>query len=197
MERYYQLPFSKYDPDLQPPRELLRTLNRAYLRSKHWVPIAGNRDKAIILIDDPNDANRIMEIQQVMNARSYEFRVGLREDILRFLGEAVELPTEAGREMKLEDLVGKLGEDDPFQEADIGDVKSRIGENEAAVVQLVNRVIVDATRLNASDIHIEPGKGRESTIIRMRVDGVCREVTRIPASHVRAVVARIKILARL
>ncbi|HBD08344.1 MAG TPA: general secretion pathway protein GspE, partial [Syntrophobacteraceae bacterium] len=52
-------------------------------------------------------------------------------------------------------------------------------------------------RLNASDIHIEPGKGRESTIIRMRVDGVCREVTRIPASHVRAVVARIKILARL
>ncbi|HBZ55473.1 MAG TPA: general secretion pathway protein GspE, partial [Syntrophobacteraceae bacterium] len=138
-----------------------------------------------------------MEIQQVMNARSYEFRVGLREDILRFLGEAVELPTEAGREMKLEDLVGKLGEDDPFQEADIGDVKSRIGENEAAVVQLVNRVIVDATRLNASDIHIEPGKGRESTIIRMRVDGVCREVTRIPASHVRAVVARIKILARL
>jgi type II secretory ATPase GspE/PulE/Tfp pilus assembly ATPase PilB-like protein len=65
------------------------------------------------------------------------------------------------------------------------------------VIQLVNRLIVDASKLNASDIHVEPGKGNSNAMVRMRIDGACRQMLRIPASHIRAVIARIKILARL
>ena len=43
-----------------------------------------DREKAVVLIDDPNDINRIMEIQKVLNVHDYELRVGLAEDILRF-----------------------------------------------------------------------------------------------------------------
>lgn len=184
LERYYLVPFLRFDPDLHLPQDLLRTVNRAYLRSKVWVPVAGNRDKAIILIDDPNDSERIMEIQQVLNARSYEFRVGFPEDILRFLCETVPTPTGASRVPKLENLPGQLS-------------ASEINENESGVVQLVNRLIVDAAKLNASDIHVEPGQGREPGIVRMRIDGVCREVQKIPSSHIRAMIARIKLLAQL
>ncbi len=198
LERYYQVPFFKYDPDIKLPGELLKSLNTAYLKAHCWVPIAGGRDKATILIDNPNDSNRIMEIQQVLNARSYEFRVGLVEDILRYLGEGIESVSESRDGVNLDDLVGRLRDEAALEEGDeYGEAMSSVSENEATVVQLVNRLIAYASRFNASDIHIEPGKGKESANVRMRIDGVCRQILKIPASHIRAVIARIKIISRL
>jgi type II secretory ATPase GspE/PulE/Tfp pilus assembly ATPase PilB-like protein len=51
--------------------------------------------------------------------------------------------------------------------------------------------------MNASDIHVEPSKGKTPAVVRMRVDGVCREVLKIPSSHIAAVLARIKIISKL
>lgn len=199
LERYYQVPFLKYDPDIELPRDLLKNLNKTYLKNNRWVPVAGNREKAIVLIDDPNDANRIMEIQQVLNARSYEFRVGLVEDILRYLGEGgvEEAASEPEKEVKLEEIVGKLGDEGAIEEEQDIEESSSVSENEAGIVQLVNRLIMDATKMNASDIHVEPSKGKNPAIVRMRVDGACRQVLQIPATHIRAVLARIKIMSKL
>jgi type II secretory ATPase GspE/PulE/Tfp pilus assembly ATPase PilB-like protein len=198
LEHYYQIPFFKYDPDIELPGELLKKLNTAYLKANCWVPIAGDQDKATILIDNPNDSNRIMEIQQGLNVRSYEFRVGLVEDILRYLGEGIESISESRNAVNLDDLVGRLRDEVAFEEDDEdGETISSVSENEATVVQLVNRLILDASKYNASDIHIEPGKGKENANVRMRIDGVCRRILRIPSSHIRAVIARIKIMSRL
>ncbi len=198
LEHYYQIPFFKYDPDIELPGELLKKLNTAYLKAHCWVPIAGDQDKATILIDNPNDSNRIMEIQQGLNVRSYEFRVGLVEDILRYLGEGIESISESRNAVNLDDLVGRLRDEVAFEEDDEdGETISSVSENEATVVQLVNRLILDASKYNASDIHIEPGKGKENANVRMRIDGVCRRILRIPSSHIRAVIARIKIMSRL
>ncbi len=198
LEHYYQIPFFKYDPDIELPGELLKKLNTAYLKANCWVPIAGDQDKATILIDNPNDSNRIMEIQQGLNVRSYEFRVGLVEDILRYLGEGIESISESRNAVNLDDLVGRLRDEVAFEEDDEdGETISSVSENEATVVQLVNRLILDASKYNASDIHIEPGKGKENANVRMRIDGVCRQILRIPSSHIRAVIARIKIMSRL
>lgn len=196
LERYYQVPFLKYDPDIQVPQDLIRNLNKSYLKSHLWVPVSYNQERVTILLDDPNNFNRIMEIQQVLNARSYEFRVGIKEDILKFLGEGVATVQDTGSEVNLSELIGKLeSEVSTDEEADLSD--AAINENEATIVQLVNRLIVDATKLNASDIHIEPNRGKEPAIVRMRIDGECREILKIPATHIRAVIARIKIMSRL
>ena len=198
LEHYYQIPFFKYDPDIELPGELLKKLNTAYLKAHCWVPIAGDKDKATILIDNPNDSNRIMEIQQGLNVRSYEFRVGLVEDILRYLGEGIESISESRNAVNLDDLVGRLRDEVAFEEDDEdSEAMPSVSENEATVVQLVNRLILDASKYNASDIHIEPGKGKENANVRMRIDGVCRQILRIPSSHIRAVIARIKIMSRL
>ena len=61
----------------------------------------------------------------------------------------------------------------------------------------MNRLIVDAARFKASDIHVEPRKGKQSAVVRMRIDGECREMLKIPATHIRAVISRIKIMSRL
>ena len=197
LERYYQVPFMAFDPDITPPPELMKNLNRSYLKTHLWVPVEFKDERATILIDDPNDFNRIMEVQQVLSANSYDFRVGIPEDILRYLGEgSTTIHESPGMENDLSSIMGKLEGEIVQDDADIG-VDSVVSENEATVVQLVNRLIIDAVKINASDIHVEPSKGKDSAVVRMRVDGQCREMLRIPSSHIRAVVARIKIMSRL
>jgi type IV pilus assembly protein PilB len=61
------------------------------------------------------------------------------------------------------------------------------------VIKLVNSIIASAVEQRASDIHLEP-EGREMRV-RLRVDGVLTESTRIPPRMVAGVVSRIKIMA--
>jgi len=65
------------------------------------------------------------------------------------------------------------------------------------VVQLVNKIIVDAYKRGASDIHIEPYAGKENTEVRIRVDGACSVYQTIPFSYRNAVISRVKIMADL
>lgn len=194
LEAYYQVPFFPYNEELEIANEFLENLNTEYLASNMWVPLVGNHEKAIILIDNPNDSERIMEIQNVISSARYEFLVGLQEDILRFLGfEITAGPQEIVEpELGLDDLVNQL----QLENIDADD-DSDLDEEESTIVQLVNRIIFDAVGMNASDIHMEPSKGRRPAAIRMRVDGECRVVLEIPYTHIRPVVARVKVMSNL
>jgi type II secretory ATPase GspE/PulE/Tfp pilus assembly ATPase PilB-like protein len=72
-----------------------------------------------------------------------------------------------------------------------------MAENDSTIVRLANQIIVDAYKRGASDIHVEPYAARADTVIRIRIDGSCLEYQRIPASYRRALVSRLKIMARL
>lgn len=63
------------------------------------------------------------------------------------------------------------------------------------VIRLVDLMILEAIRQNASDIHIEPGESELR--LRIRVDGVLREVPSPPLGLHKAIVSRLKVLARL
>ena len=67
--------------------------------------------------------------------------------------------------------------------------------DEAPIVKLVNRVLADAIRLRASDIHIEVQ--RDSLRIRYRVDGLLRDVMTAPRRIASSVISRIKIMSGL
>jgi type II secretory ATPase GspE/PulE/Tfp pilus assembly ATPase PilB-like protein len=61
----------------------------------------------------------------------------------------------------------------------------------------VNQILTDAYKQGVSDIHIEPEGPKEDTIIRFRVDGRCYDYLKVPGSYRRALVSRLKIMARL
>ncbi|MGZ4762847.1 MAG: GspE/PulE family protein [Ilumatobacteraceae bacterium] len=65
--------------------------------------------------------------------------------------------------------------------------------DQAPIIQLVNKIVTQALRDRASDIHIEPTDGRIR--IRYRVDGALREVLSLPDSTGPELVSRIKIMA--
>jgi type II secretory ATPase GspE/PulE/Tfp pilus assembly ATPase PilB-like protein len=64
-------------------------------------------------------------------------------------------------------------------------------------VRLANQIILAAYRAGASDIHLEPYGDHSETVIRFRVDGNCYEYSRVQSGHRRALVSRLKIMARL
>ncbi len=193
LEYYYRVPYMAYDAKHELPTDLLENIGVSYLRSNLWLPVAGDKDEAVILIDDPSDYQRIMEIQGVVNARNYVFRVGLPEHIAQFL---------RGGDGDYEE-----GFDDIF--SDMGDnagVEFEVGEDEEddaslaetnVIIQLVNRIITESDRLGASDIHVEPGKDNAPGGVRIRVDGICRELLKVPKEHCAALIARIKVMSRL
>jgi general secretion pathway protein E len=67
--------------------------------------------------------------------------------------------------------------------------------DDAPIIRLINAVLTQAVRENASDIHIEPFENR--LVVRFRVDGVLREVLQSKRAVAPMVVSRIKVMSRL
>ena len=68
-------------------------------------------------------------------------------------------------------------------------------EDDAPVIRLINAVLTQAVKENASDIHIEPFENR--LVVRFRVDGVLREVLQSRRAVAPLVVSRIKVMSKL
>ncbi len=68
-------------------------------------------------------------------------------------------------------------------------------QNDAPVIRLINALIAEAVKTRASDIHIEPYE--KSLSVRLRVDGVLREVLSLPSRMTPVLVSRVKVMARL
>lgn len=68
-------------------------------------------------------------------------------------------------------------------------------DDDAPVIRLINGVIAEAYRRGASDIHVEPFES--ALIVRIRVDGLLRELLQLDPRFGSAVVSRVKVMARL
>ena len=68
-------------------------------------------------------------------------------------------------------------------------------DDNTPIVQVVQRIITQAVRQRASDVHIEPQEGKVR--IRFRVDGALHDAAELPASIAQALGSRIKIMAEM
>jgi type IV pilus assembly protein PilB len=84
-------------------------------------------------------------------------------------------------------------EDDVEEDVNVLDLEKSAGD--APVVKLVNLILLDAIRKNASDIHIEPYE--KQLRIRYRIDGVLYEVMKPPMKLKHAITSRVKIMSNL
>lgn len=68
-------------------------------------------------------------------------------------------------------------------------------DNDAPIIRLINALLTQAVKENASDIHIEPFENR--LVVRFRVDGVLREVLQSRRAVAPLVVSRVKVMSKL
>ena len=186
---HFQVPYIPYLPDKYHLYQSDSRLNLSYLKRNFVAVITDAAEKPIVLMAEPNNAALLMEIESALGIDSYEISVSLPNFVLQYLGEAAGGGAGPGA---MDEILDEIGSSVDAQD----ESNEEMSDDAPAVVRLVSRVLQDAKRLNASDIHVDPEKNAP-TRVRMRIDGVCRDTTQVPASHHSAVVARIKIMANL
>ncbi|MBH0189768.1 MAG: type II/IV secretion system protein [Nitrospira sp.] len=192
LSEFYQCPYVPFDERTVIDPDLLKNLSLDYLRNSAWIPLKRQGTVLDVVINDPHDLDKGLDIRRAFPGVTVRFSVGLRRDIEQYILVVTGQADEASITEILGELVNEAGSE-RASEADKGD----IDENDSAIVQLANQVIADAYRLNASDVHIEPYSDKKETAVRLRVDGTCFTYMRIPAVYRRAIISRIKIMANL
>ena len=179
---YYGLP-TVQDGDWPKAAILADVLSPRYLREHKVLPLALDEGRLLLAAADPGHADAIRAIR-LAAGRPVEVRVAPAEDIDaaidRFQPEEAPAIAEA-----------------PGSDADGGDDIEHLRDLAlgAPVIRFVNQLLLDGLNARATDIHIEPFRGRLN--IRFRIDGMLTEGRSVPAHMARAVVSRVKILSGL
>jgi type IV pilus assembly protein PilB len=139
-----------------------------------------------LAMEDPDDVQAVDFIQKQIgeNVKTYitphtNIEASLenyRGDVDKELSEVIDIQREDGQEKVEKVSDEEVSEDSP-------------------IAQTINLLLEYAIRSNASDIHIEPRE--EYVQIRYRIDGVLKEVNRLPRNVHAALVSRVKILSNL
>ncbi|NMG49385.1 type IV-A pilus assembly ATPase PilB [Azoarcus communis] len=163
------------------------------LMLKHQVVALGKRQNRLTLaVADPSNMRALDEIR---------FQTGLQLDLVIVevdkLGKLAESLGESAQQT-LQDLTGEDFDMDLLQQDGPAEQTSDDSSNEvddAPVVKFIQKVLIDAINEGASDIHFEPYE--KYYRIRVRTDGVLREIAQPPLVLKEKIAARIKVISRL
>ena len=155
------------------------------------VPIFKRGSRLFVAMSDPTRVDALEAIR--FGSRLAVEAVVVEEDKLMRLIESLY------EGMSTADFGGFDSDIDVDIEADPGDDKGGAdaisGANEAPVVKFINKMLIDAIRMGASDLHFEPYE--KSYRIRYRVDGVMREIAKPPVQLAPKLAARLKVMSQM
>jgi type IV pilus assembly protein PilB len=174
--------------------DVVKLVDEKLLVKHRILPVLQRGKRLFLAVCDPTNLQALDEIK---------FQTTLR--IEPIVVEQDKLETRVARAIEAVDTsMSKLGEDDGF---DLDNLEVSGGDDEAQgdvstsdiddapIVRFVNKVMVDAIKKGASDIHFEPYE--KHFRIRLRQDGVLTEIARPPVALSMKVAARLKVMARL
>ncbi|SES71579.1 type II secretion system protein E (GspE) [Natronincola peptidivorans] len=167
--------------------EIPRLISEKLARRHSLIPIKKERGKLVVAMVDPLNIFALDDIR-ISTGYDVEAVIATENDVITAIGIYYE---KENTEQALEEF------QENFSAQAIEDLDEEILAqiNNAPVVKLVNSIIRQAIKLNASDIHIEPGE--RHLRIRFRVDGDLQEIMTIAKTSHSAVVTRIKITAKM
>ncbi|MBN2885104.1 MAG: type II secretion system ATPase GspE [Chromatiaceae bacterium] len=157
-----------------------------FLKDARVLPLAEEADALRVAFANPADPF-VLEAVRLAADRPVRASVALPSEIEAAL-ERLHAPPDAATAS--EPLEGAAGD---FDEEDIEHLKDLASE--APVIRMVNQLIQRAVESRASDIHIEPFA--DALKVRLRVDGILKEIEAPPVRSTAAVISRVKIMARL
>jgi len=181
-----QLGIRRVTLNAEPDRSLLATLPEHLVRRHKVIPVKKEGNKLTVAMTGSLNLEAMDDLRLITGCEIEPLVVAEKEieqAIQKFYGVS-------NLERDLQDFEvvesGALQIDQPEENL----------ANEAPIVRLVNSIIMDAIKQNASDIHIEP---REKEVrVRYRIDGILREaMSNLPNRSRTAIISRIKILADL
>jgi type IV pilus assembly protein PilB len=174
--------------------EAVRSVSDKMLAKHRVLPLFRRGKRLFLGVSDPTNLHAIDEIK-FQCGLGVEAIVVEDDKLQKLLDKAIEqvdtaMPNLSDEEgVDLESLEVSGGDDESSGEVGRDDVE------DAPIVRFVNKVLLDAIRRGASDIHFEPYE--KIFRVRLRMDGVLREVAQPPVQLTGKIAARLKVMARL
>ena len=177
--------------DFSISNEVLELVPSELVNKHHILPINRIGSTLIIAVCDPTDLSAIDDIKFITG---YNIEVTVASEIS--IKEAIDRFYDSSS--MLDDIIADFDDSELelVQDEEELDASSLKKETEdAPVIRLVNKIMVDAIRRGASDIHIEPYE--KFFRVRYRIDGVLYEIMKPPMKLKNAILSRIKIMSEL
>jgi type IV pilus assembly protein PilB len=172
--------------------DCLRAVDQKLLNKHRVLPLVKRGQRLFLAISDPTNLQAIDDVK---------FQTSLRIDPV--VVEQAKLEERIVKALEAVDTSMSSLDDDDFDlenldvtgDEDEGDEVTRDDIEDAPVVRFVNKVLLDAIKRGASDIHFEPYE--KIFRVRTRLDGVLSEVAQPPVALSKKVCARLKVMSRM
>ncbi len=179
--------FEKVKPEQYPlETQLPESVSLRIPKQYHVIGLNQDENTITVAMMDPED-EFVVDSLKLVTGKDIAVKVGLLSEI----DAALEVQYGEGRsamDKTIDDLnVDDIGEEDLEHLKDLA--------SEAPVIKMVNLIMQRAIETRASDIHIEPFE--QTLKVRLRVDGVLKEIDAPSVKSTAAVISRIKIMAKL
>lgn len=181
------LDIAAVNPDVLP-----RKLIDPQIASRYQiVALSQRKGKTVIAVADPTQV-RVYDEIRFQTGMSIELVVAPAQSLARFCEKFYESTTNA--------LSALIQTDELYEEVSLSTESTAAEESEvdvedAPVVRFIQKILIDAINEGASDIHFEPYE--KFFRVRVRQDGVLREIARPPLALKEKISARLKIISRL
>jgi general secretion pathway protein E/type IV pilus assembly protein PilB len=173
--------------------EVISIIPRHIAKKYRVIPIFKSENKVAIAIADPSDINTIDSLTHLLGAE-IDPKVASEQDIEAALNKYYGGTEKKGMEdSRFKDVIQELTESE-VEAVKIDDDGGAV-DADAPLIRLVNQIIVDAFKLRASDIHLEPLSKRFR--LRYRIDGVMQEMKAPPKRLQASIIARLKIQSNM
>jgi general secretion pathway protein E len=188
--RLYHLPVTTVlEPD-HAEDAWTKQISRHFLKKACVVPLIREGRRPVVAINDPSDLGPAEDVAALIGLTGYDLVLAPKSRILWAVNILYDRSGDSARQL-VQDMEGdKYVIDDLEQTADLLDDVS-----DAPVIRLVNRMISQAIKAGASDIHIEPF--RDTLKIRYRIDGILYERLTPPKGIQASLISRIKVMASM
>jgi len=162
------------------------------LISKHSaLPLKRRDNKLFVAISDPTNIQALDEFK-FQCGLSTEAVIVEQDKLLKTIDAFLDTQDQALEGLEDSDLDNLELED---TEASQDEEEGASGADDAPIVRFVNKVLLDAIKNGASDIHFEPYE--RSYRIRSRIDGILQEVAKPPSNLASRLSARIKVMSKM
>lgn len=185
LSEQFQIPLADLRVE-QPEQEAIDAVGEELARKHNVMPLRVEGDGRVALVTgEPLGVAAIRELTE--HCRKIRLLVGTRDDIARMLDQAYSALAMAHEHIQAFELVD-IAED----EAQV--ISLEVDEN-APIVQVVNRILIQGVRARASDIHIEPHE--KEVKVRFRIDGALSDAISLPVRMGPPISSRLKVMSDL
>ncbi|MFZ1301013.1 MAG: ATPase, T2SS/T4P/T4SS family, partial [Candidatus Microsaccharimonas sp.] len=186
---YSDIPFIELDPRTV-PSDVLKLIPERVARQYMAVLFKVDEDKVHHLaMEDPDDIQAVNFIQKEIGTNSRIY-IATKENIQNVLDMY-----RGDVNKELNDVIAGQRDDSEDSTTAGGTTSDPNLAEDSPIAQTVNLLLEYAIRSHASDVHVEPRE--EFVQIRYRIDGVLKEVNRLPRNVLNSLISRVKILANL